>query len=123
MDHALLIVEDDADIRQNLAEILRDEGHEVETACNGAEALEHLQKKLEHGRLPCLILLDLMMPVMNGWDFRAKQLSHPTLAGVPVVLLSGATDVRHHAATLQTAGYLTKPIPLDRLFQLVEQNC
>lgn len=123
MHEYVLIVEDDNDIREDLAEILRDEGHQVETAANGADALAQLEHKAQRGERPCLILLDLMMPVMNGWDFRAKQMSTPGIADIPVILVSGALDVPHHATTLHTAGYLRKPIQLPRLLELVTQTC
>ncbi len=115
----ILIVEDDADIREDLAALLKEEGYSVATATNGLEALERLRSD----PLPCVILLDLMMPVMSGWDFRAKQLADPTLASVPVVLLSAATDLRRHAEQLKVADYLAKPIQLDRLFKTVERHC
>jgi CheY-like chemotaxis protein len=115
----ILLVEDDADIRQDLAELLRDEGYSVMTASNGAEALGQLRG----GMRPRLILLDLMMPVMNGWEFRVEQLKDPELASIPVVLLSGAADVHHNASTLRVYDFLTKPIQLDRLFKTLERAC
>ncbi|MBC7545053.1 MAG: response regulator, partial [Candidatus Sericytochromatia bacterium] len=81
----ILIVEDDIDIRETLAEILADEGYSVASAANGLDAISYLQTEA----MPCVILLDLMMPVMSGWEFRAKQQQDPTLAGIPVVVLSG----------------------------------
>jgi CheY-like chemotaxis protein len=115
----VLIVEDDVEILESLAEILRDEGYPVATARNGAEALARLREC----DAPCLILLDLMMPVMNGWTFRETQLRDPKLAATPVVILSGTSDVDRHAVSLQAAGFIRKPIQLERLFELVEQHC
>jgi CheY-like chemotaxis protein len=109
-------VEDDIDIRIDLADLLRTEGYEVETAANGQEALDWLR---DHRDEVGLILLDLMMPVMNGWDFRARQLEEPELISIPVVLLSGAGDVARHALALKTAGYLIKPLRLDSLMRVV----
>jgi CheY-like chemotaxis protein len=113
----VLLVEDDEDLRTDLAQILRAHGHEVETAENGAEALAWLNS----GHSSCLILLDLMMPVLDGWGFRAKQLSNPCIAGIPVVVLSGAGDVHRDALSLQAAGYLTKPFTLNQVLATVEQ--
>lgn len=117
---AILLVEDDIDIRIDLADLLRSEGYEVATVANGQEALDWLRL---HANEACLILLDLMMPVMNGWDFRARQLEEPELIGIPVVLLSGAGDVARHASALKTAGYLIKPLRLDSLLRLVSRLC
>ncbi|HLL53663.1 MAG TPA: response regulator, partial [Myxococcaceae bacterium] len=117
MAEGILIVEDDPDIRMDLAELLESAGYSVLTASNGQDALARLQG----GVMPCLILLDLMMPVMNGWDFRAQQLKSPSFADIPVLVLSGASDVEHHATSLGVAGFIAKPIPLDRLFAEVER--
>jgi CheY-like chemotaxis protein len=119
MAQGILIVEDDPDIRMDLAELLADQGYPVLTASNGQDALAHLQG----GAVPCVILLDLMMPVMNGWDFRAQQLKTPTLANIPVLLLSGATDVEQHAVTLGAAGFIAKPFRLDSLFAEIQRLC
>lgn len=107
----ILLIEDDDDIRQDLAELLREEGFEVKTALHGAEALRWMRE----GARPRLILLDLMMPIMDGWQFRQEQLRDPQLSAVPVLLLSGAGEVAQHAADLQAAGYITKPIRFERL--------
>ena len=117
---SILLVEDDVDIRLDLADILRAEGYEVATASNGQEALDFLG---QHSGQVGLILLDLMMPVMNGWDFRARQLEEPALTEIPVVLLSGAGDVARHALALKTAGYLIKPLRLDSLLGIVSRLC
>jgi CheY-like chemotaxis protein len=108
----VLIVEDDPDIREDLAELLRSRGYAVSTAGNGSEALD----ALSGGDLPRVILLDLMMPVMNGWDFRTRMLQDAQLSRIPVVLLSGASDVQQHAAALHAADFVTKPIKLERLY-------
>ena len=115
----LIIVEDDPDIRTDLAELLKDEGYAVNTASNGAEALQLLRQS----QTPCLILLDLMMPVMSGWDFRAEQLRDPRLAAIPVVLLSGVNDLPQHAAALRAAGYIRKPIALKSVLGVAEKYC
>jgi CheY-like chemotaxis protein len=120
MANLILIVEDDTDIREDLAEILRAEGYEVATAANGEVACDWLWHA---PALPDVILLDLMMPVMDGWHFRAEQLQDATLAGIPVVVLSGAGDVRREATALGAAGYVTKPFKLDSLLGVVHRTC
>jgi len=117
---SILLVEDDDDIRVDLADLLRGEGYEVATASNGEEALKWLH---EPSHKVSLILLDLMMPIMNGWDFRTRQLEEPELTAIPVVLLSGAGDVARHALALKTAGYLIKPLRLDSLLRIVSRHC
>jgi CheY-like chemotaxis protein len=115
----IMIVEDDSDIREDLAELLRDQGYRVTTARNGAEALEQLRAEL----MPCLILLDLMMPVMDGWEFRRRMLADDRLAGVPTVLLTGVADPEEHALTLNANDVMTKPIRLKRLYATVDRYC
>jgi len=114
----LLIIEDDPDVSDALASVLREEGYEVVTAANGLEGLQQLRG----GTPPSLILLDLMMPVMDGYRFRAEQLRDPTLAAVPVlVLTAGIADARMD--TLGAAGALHKPIDLDVLLSAVRAHC
>jgi CheY-like chemotaxis protein len=115
----ILIVEDDRDLRETLAEILGDEGYDVATVANGREALDYLQG----GDLPRLILLDLMMPVMNGWEFRAAQQADPGLARVPVVVFSGDHNVAQKAAALSVPDYLPKPVNVEHLLELVDRYC
>lgn len=115
MPAPLLIVEDDPDIRTDLAELLRGEGYDARTAVDGRDALAQLRGGLS----PKLILLDLMMPVMDGWAFRAAQLGDPVLAAFPVVLLSGSGNVSQHAVDLQAVGWIRKPFALDDLLQTV----
>ncbi len=115
----VMIVEDDLAIREALTEILEDEGYRVEGAANGQEAIQMLRGNTP----PCLILLDLMMPVMNGWQFRAEQKQDPMLAPVPVVIISADSDLRTKAMTLEAVDFLQKPIQLTRLLDTVEQFC
>jgi CheY-like chemotaxis protein len=114
-----MIVEDDLAIREALTEILEDEGYQVTGAANGQEAIQALRGNTP----PCLILLDLMMPVMNGWQFRAEQKQDPALAPVPVVIISADSDLRTKATTLEAVDFLQKPIQLTRLLDTVEQFC
>ena len=93
---AVLIVDDDNDVRSALAELLEEEGFSVEGAPNGREALALLRGGTVH---PAVILLDLMMPGMDGWDFRHEQMRDPKLAAVPVVIVSASgfsrESIRH----------------------------
>lgn len=83
----ILLVEDDRDSREALAFVLEDAGHTVASAGNGREALE----LLDGGEKPDLILLDLMMPVMNGWEFLGERKRRPTVASIPVMVLTAAS--------------------------------
>ena len=116
---SVLLVEDDEDIRASVGEILRDEGFEVIGAVDGGDALRYLRSAAEP---PRLILLDLMMPVMDGWAFRAAQLADERLAQIPVVILSAATDVRRHAAQLRVDEYLIKPLDVPLLLNAIERH-
>jgi len=111
----ILLVEDDFDVRDALVEILESEGRQVVGAGNGREALDQMRM----GPSPCVILLDLMMPVMDGWQFRTEQLKDPTLAIIPVVLMSADARVDQEAATLGAATYLRKPLEIDNLLEVV----
>jgi CheY-like chemotaxis protein len=113
----VLIVEDDADLREMMAQLLAIEGYNAETVANGRAALDYLRK----GDFPEVILLDLMMPVMDGWEFRRRQREDPQLAKVPVVVLSALDPAR--AADLGGAAVLKKPLDFDRLLELVRQYC
>ncbi|MBC7545916.1 MAG: response regulator [Candidatus Sericytochromatia bacterium] len=113
---AILVVDDDQDIREALIEILSDEGHTASGAGNGAEALVSLRQFPR----PDLILLDLMMPVMNGWDFTAEIAKDPVLSQIPVVLLSGGGELQQHADSLRVTAFLVKPIKVDALLTMVE---
>ena len=115
----ILIVEDDFDIRDALMQILEEEGYGVRGAANGQEALELLARE----PAPKLILLDLMMPVMNGWQFRAEQLKDPRLAGVPVLVISADPHLQLKAESLGAVGLLKKPISLDELLVAVKSHC
>jgi CheY-like chemotaxis protein len=113
----VLIVEDDADLRDMMAQLLMLEGYQTETASNGREALQYL----ENGDRPDLILLDLMMPIMDGWEFRRRQMGDPRLSSVPVVVLSALDPSR--AVDLNGAAFLKKPLDFDRLLELVRRFC
>ena len=109
----LLLVEDDEDIRETFADVLRDHGYDVAEAQNGRVALTLLQGGLR----PQLILLDYAMPVMDGGEFRKCQLADAALADLPVVLMTAATGVQAIAAALRPNHLLRKPFSLKELFQ------
>lgn len=116
---SILIVEDDLDLREALSEVLRDEGYTVAMAADGREALDHLRRQSR----PSLILLDLTMPVMNGWQFRAEQRQDPDLSGIPVVVLSAGDRLAEQVAPLGITDYVRKPIQLSHLLRLIERYC
>src|SRR5215471_8229695 len=120
MSKLILIVEDDLDVSRLLAEILEAEGYRTAIAANGREALDHLTKNSHY---PDLILLDMMMPVMDGWKFREEQRKLPAVASIPVVIVTADGDVRGKAASIQAAGYVAKPITLRGLLDEVERVC
>jgi CheY-like chemotaxis protein len=113
----VLIVEDDADLREMMAQLLQLEGFPAETVSNGREALDYLHR---HEK-PDVILLDLMMPVMDGWEFRRQQMEDPAIAHLPVVVLSALDRAR--ADGLSGAAFLKKPLDFDRLLELVRRFC
>jgi len=113
----VLIVEDDADLRDMMTQMLSLEGFEAAAAANGREALDFL----ESGGRPHVILLDLMMPVMDGWEFQRRRRGDPQLAQLPVVVLSALDEARARDAT--THGFLKKPLDFDRLLAIVRDYC
>ena len=112
----ILVVDDDQDIRDVIEMALHSQGYAVETASDGVEAME----RLSHGLRPSLILLDLMMPRMNGGEMLDEVRNDAELAGIPVVLLSGDNTIVAKAEQLQSDGYLIKPIGLAALTHTVE---
>jgi CheY-like chemotaxis protein len=113
----VLIVEDDEDLREMMAQMLTIEGFDAATVANGREALDYLHS-MEN---PHVILLDLMMPVMDGWEFRRQQKADPALAPVPVIVLSALDPAR--TANVDAAAFLKKPLDFDRLLELVRDHC
>ena len=114
----VLIVDDDAGIRQLLTLFLEHKGYTAASVTNGAEALSHLRQSHP---LPQLVLLDLMMPVLDGAGFRHEQQQDPQLAAIPVVVMSAAENIQAQAPSLTADAYLPKPIDFDALLSLVEQ--
>jgi CheY-like chemotaxis protein len=111
----ILVVEDNAAARDALAALLEAAGYPVACAADGREALDHLGGPDR----PCLILLDLSMPVMDGWEFLARQRRSPSLAHVPVILVSAEGDLPRLAASLGVAGYFPKPVEADGLLRAI----
>lgn len=116
---SILIVDDHADLRESLTEILEDEGYVVASAANGLEGLEYLRAHAP----PRLILLDLKMPVMDGWEFRRRQQADPALAAIPVAVVSGADTTEQRRSSLEAAFYLVKPVNLVSLLDVVARYC
>ncbi len=109
----ILLVEDNDDVREMMAMALELGGHAVSSAANGREALN----LLEAGERPGLILVDLMMPVMNGWEFRAALQKNPELSTLPVVVVSAVTA--ESAKALGNTRCIAKPVDIDRMLDLV----
>jgi CheY-like chemotaxis protein len=116
----VLIVEDDPDIRSAIVEVLADDNYRALEASNGADALDELRTAAPR---PCVILLDVMMPVMDGKEFRRQQNGDESLRGIPVVVLSAHADATSYAEQMQAAGFLKKPVDLRTLLQTIEQFC
>jgi CheY-like chemotaxis protein len=115
---SILIVEDNVPMAEALRDILGGEGYEVEVARDGAVALDWLARNAR----PDLILLDLMMPTMDGYELRARQLADPALAAIPTFVISaGPFDERFEA--MRADGWLRKPVALDSLLAVVARHC
>jgi signal transduction histidine kinase/CheY-like chemotaxis protein len=115
----ILVVDDDVSFRREMCEILEAEGFQVAAMSHGQEALEYLGAHPPPG----LILLDLMMPVMDGWDFYAHLRMHPVLASVPTVIVSCVDKSRVEPALLEASGYLEKPFRLSQLIEVARAHC
>ncbi|HEX4462894.1 MAG TPA: response regulator [Polyangia bacterium] len=115
----VLVIDDDVDIRDSIGDILELRGYRVARAANGREALE----RLKSGPPPCVILLDLMMPVLNGWEFREQQSRDARLAGVPVVVISGDGSTDEKAAKIGVSEFLRKPLELSAILDVVRRHC
>lgn len=115
----ILIVEDAVDIQVLLTNLLEMEGYDVKTADNGQEAIDLLKSSTE---LPGLILLDLMMPVMDGYVFRREQEKDPRLSAIPVVVMTADGDYQSKSARIGAKGYLKKPFTkVEDILSKIEQ--
>jgi CheY-like chemotaxis protein len=113
----VLVIDDDEAIRESLCDILIDEGYGAVGASNGREALS----LLERNRRPCVILLDLMMPVMDGATFRSAQLRDPTLSDIPVAIITAAGN--QAAASVRAEAVILKPLRVEGVLDVVEKYC
>lgn len=116
----ILVIDDDEDILKMTSFVLKQLGYQVATANEASAGLAALKAK-EY--TPCLILLDLMMPVMDGAAFREKLLEIPQVANVPIIILSGDSELSSKAAELRVAGFEQKPISVARLAALAAKYC
>ncbi len=119
MKNEILLIEDDRDIREALSELIHDEGYEVRTAENGLKGLERLQE----GKLPDLILVDLMMPTMSGGEFilKARELLKDKV--MPIIVMSALNNAEARATELGASGHLKKPLALEELCTMVSKFC
>jgi len=111
----ILVVDDDLDIRREVGEILGEEGFDVLLAGGGAEALRLLASSVR----PLVILLDLVMPRTDGWEFRRAQLADPRLASIPVLVLSSFDSGPRDVADLNAAGFVAKPFTIAQLLESI----
>ncbi len=113
---SVLVVEDDEDIRTAMVDILESEGYHAVSATNGKEALELLKTTTK----PCLVLLDMMMPIMNGREFLDTIMEDSYLAPIPVLVVSAIAD---KADTEGAVGFLKKPVDIDMVLKMVDRYC
>lgn len=120
----VLIVEDDPEVREMVGQLLSTAGFYAVGAQDGLEAL-HLLRTVRHRepQAPCLVLLDLMMPRLGGNEFRRAQLGDPTVANVPIAVMSGASDLEQRAEAMGAVATLTKPLNVDALIDVVRRYC
>lgn len=116
----VFVVDDDWGIRELMTELLEDAGYAVVTAADGREALAYLRSC---DVAPCLILLDLNMPVMTGWEFRHEQQGDPALDHIPVAVISADRSIDTQSVTIDALAFLAKPIDFQRLLDLVAACC
>src|SRR5437016_13408702 len=114
----VLVIEDDPDLRDALRELLSGEGYQVTTAADGREGLARMGAPPRPG----VILLDLMLPRMDGFEFRVRQLEDPELAGIPVIVFSGGGDVKQKVARLGVVASLMKPLDFEALLRSEERR-
>jgi CheY-like chemotaxis protein len=115
-ERPILLVDDDFDIRETLAELLRERGYSVVTAAHGQEALDILRRPLR----PCLILLDLMMPVMDGYEFLDELAKDPALASLPVIVITAGASLGRQRINRPV---MSKPFNLNQLMASVARHC
>jgi CheY-like chemotaxis protein len=116
----VMVVEDDQDIREALVEMLEENEYRPIGVANGREAIDVLRAVPDK---PCLILLDLMMPVMDGREFRELQLKDAKLGAIPVVVLSAHADLKSATEGMEAQVALKKPVAIDSLLEVVQRYC
>ncbi len=117
---AILVVDDDRNVCDLISSILGERGYRTIVAGNGREALAYLRGREAH---PGLILLDLMMPVMNGWEFRRAQQDDPSIADIPVAIITGMPGVEGKASSIGAVDVLYKPSRVESLSALASRFC
>jgi CheY-like chemotaxis protein len=117
MSKSILVVEDDTSIRELIVELLESEGYSVASAINGLEGIKHLEAKGN----PDLILIDLMMPVMDGYTFRNEQLKNDVWANIPTVVMSAEANAKEKMKNFNITAFLSKPVELDTILKTVAQ--
>ncbi|MEW6056266.1 MAG: response regulator [Bdellovibrionota bacterium] len=118
MSKRIFVVEDDEDIARNIVDLLEAEGYTVEHACDGKVALEKLRACRN---LPDLILLDLMMPTMDGFRFRQEQESDPRFGAIPVVVMTADGHIEAKKQKIGAKAFVRKPIDIDTILGVVER--
>jgi len=118
-EQPILVVDDHSDVKEAMRAVLEAEGYRVLTADSGLQALE----LLERGLRPALIILDLMMPEMDGWEFRARQLARRDLAAIPTIIYSAGIAVRSAARDLGAAAAFQKGDDLTEMLKAVAAVC
>jgi two-component system, OmpR family, response regulator AdeR len=119
IDRLVLIVEDDEDLAVSMSDVLEAEGYATAVASDGRKALDDLEARIR----PDLILLDLTMPLMDGWSFRAEQAKRTEIASIPVVVVTADGHAPAKAQALRADGYLAKPVTIERLLEEVDRLC
>ncbi|MDB4974947.1 MAG: chemotaxis protein CheY [Myxococcaceae bacterium] len=118
--YSVMVVDDEVDIRESMTELLQSQGYETLSAVNGRDALAQL-RLAEHP--PTAIVLDMMMPTMDGLSFRWEQLADPKLADIPVIILSASGYAHASAVELCTAGCIQKPCKPAELLRMLARVC
>ena len=115
----ILLVDDNVDVREGMQHMFEAEGYEVRAAVNGREALALLYAGLR----PCVIVMDMAMPLMNGFEFREQQLKHADIADIPFIAYSAVIDLQRSAQHLHAAAYLEKPIEFEHVLSIIREHC
>lgn len=118
-NRSILVVDDETIICELLTDVLTEEGYHVVTAANGQEALDYLRIS----ELPCLILLDMMMPIMDGPTFRSAQRSDPALTDIPVIVMTAGMSRERLEQLIEADEYMLTPFGIDALLDMVQRYC